>query len=139
MRLRSDLSCLLVLSIALAAVGCGAIAEPPERPFGTESDLSAGSKDCSNVPTPMCAAGTKLADKDGDGCIESCEPVACPPIAPPLCDEGYEIADTNGDGCALECKPIEPVACPPFFPTCGPGEKVADVDGDGCALECAPE
>ena len=124
----------------LLAVGCGgATSERSDDVRGNESDLSKGGGspvDCSTLPTPMCAAGTKLVDSNGDGCALECEPIACPPIAPPLCDAGYRVADTNGDGCALEC---EAVACPPFIPTCPPGEKVADADGDGCALECAPE
>src|SRR5688500_11925937 len=106
---------LFVLFGLLAAACGGATVERPADVRGTESDLSKDNDqekekdegspvDCSTLPTPMCAAGTKLADSNGDGCALECEPVACPPIAPPLCDTGYKLADTNGDGCALECE-----------------------------------
>jgi hypothetical protein len=149
---------------ALAAAGCTST-EPSPADSSTEAKIIAGDKgtpppgpSCDGVPTPMCAAGTQLVDTNGDGCIDACEPVACPPFMP-TCQPGEKVADTNGDGCALECAACpailcqagtkqvdsngdgcedacEPIACPPVIPSCNPGEKVADTDGDGCALEC---
>ena len=77
---------------ALVTVACGgSVSDPVDDVSGTESDLSKGGSanpvDCSTLPTPMCAAGTKLVDSNGDGCALECEPVACPPFIP-TCEPG---------------------------------------------------
>lgn len=94
--------------------------EPQEPQEKTQTTCSGG--------TPMCAAGTKLVDSDGDGCEDTCEPIACPPFVP-TCQPGEKIADVDGDGCALECAP-----CPAIL--CQAGTKQVDSNGDGCFDAC---
>jgi hypothetical protein len=115
---------LFFLAFAFAATAC--TSGETSNDGSTEAKVVAGEgkTKCEGVPTPMCAAGTKLVDSNGDGCVDACEVVACPPFMP-TCKSGEKIADTDGDGCALEC-----AACPAIL--CAAGTKQVDSNGDGC-------
>jgi hypothetical protein len=85
-----------------------------------------------------CAPGYTSIDLDGDGCYETCSPVACPAVMP-VCPPGEEPMDLNGDGCALECGQVPPDAgqvCPDVLFDCAQGGYPIDADGDGCIDSC---
>ena len=84
-----------------------------------------------------CDVGHRLADTNGDGCDDSCEPVACPAVMFD-CAVGTGPADSDGDGCIDSCKPVVPPACPAVMFDCADGYGPADRDGDGCIDSCQP-
>lgn len=57
----------------------------------------------------LCPVGTHPADTDGDGCLDGCQPVSCPPYYVPDCGGATPIY--SNDGCALECPDPTPVSC----------------------------
>ena len=87
----------ILAAIGLFVIGCG----------DASSDDSASSDSAlaprTTCSPATCAEGSVPADFDGDGCLESCKPVACPPVIV-TCPEGQRPADLDGDGCALECE-----------------------------------
>jgi hypothetical protein len=95
-----------------------------------------GAKVCP-VVVVRCDVGYRLGDTNGDGCDDSCAPVACPAIMID-CAVGTGPADTDGDGCIDSCQPVVPPACPPVMFDCALGTGPADSDGDGCVDSCQP-
>ena len=90
----------VVAAILFIAAGCSS--NDDSRGGSADSKLIGQPPSCDGIPTPLCAAGTKLVDRNGDGCEDACEPVACTPVVT-TCPPGQRVADTNGDGCAMEC------------------------------------
>ena len=74
---------------------------------GGENGGGGGGKLCPMIAI-RCDAGHRLADTNGDGCDDACEPIACPAVMFD-CAEGHAPADSNGDGCVDSC---QPVVCP---------------------------
>lgn len=62
---------LFVLLASLTAVGCSIESSPGDG--SSESSKVVAAPKCDQLPTPTCAAGTKLVDSNGDGCALECQ------------------------------------------------------------------
>ena len=131
-------SAFLAVSAAIAVVGCSS--SPSSKP-STVNNESAGlaAPKCPEFLAD-CRQGDVPADADGDGCIDSCESIACSGKAcgsdcsPTGSDEPF---NCNAAGqCVANGGDIACRQCPPFLGDCKQGNVPADLDGDGCIDGC---